>query len=192
MKKAALKIKDNSGVSILLALFFVFIAVMVSTVITSGAATASRNVIYKNNRQNAYLTVYSAAEYIIDDIENAEYRKGKPSSELTASEGTAVIFSDLLKDGIDKVQENKELPEGTAGTPFIKSFTVEAGADGHTFKPVTVKFQMTDGYDIKMDLCLADATMDTNYNMTVSMNSIGGKWKLQSINKGQRIEGAAA
>ena len=191
MKKAALKIKDNSGVSILLALFFVFIAVMVSTVITSGAATASRNVIYKNNRQNAYLTVYSAAEYIIDDIENAEYRKGKPSSELTASEGTAVVFTDLLKDGIDKVQENKELPEGT-GTPFIKSFTVEAGTDGYTFKPVEVTFQMTDGYDIKMDLCLADATMDTNYNMTVSMNSIGGKWKLQSINKGQRIEGAAA
>ena len=192
MKKAALKIKDNSGVSILLALFFVFIAVMVSTVITSGAATASRNVIYKNNRQNAYLTVYSAAEYIIDDIENAEYRKGKPSSELTASEGTAVVFADLLKAGIDRVQENKELPEGT-GTPFITSFSVEAGStDGYTFEPVRVDFQMKDNYDIKMDLCLADATMDTNYNMTVSMNSIGGKWKLQSINKGQRIEGATA
>lgn len=187
MKKAAVKIKDNSGVSLLMALLFVSVAIFVSAVITAAASTSSRTVIYKNDMQKAYLTVYSAAEFISSDIQQYTYNKGDAASVFYKDAGNASLtLFGIMNEAISTVNETGKDSPAT-------SFTVRAeGSNGVKFDDVTVKFQMTRKYEIKIDLSLADSRSsvgkDTDYDLSMKFNNSGGKWSLKgNINKGQRI-----
>ena len=66
------KLKSRSGATILMALLFFLVAVMVSTVIISAANTATKTVAVRRNNQQTYLNVSSAAEYLRDAIQQED------------------------------------------------------------------------------------------------------------------------
>lgn len=66
MNAAQKKLKSGAGATILMALLFFLVAVMVSTVIISAAITATQTLRSRREAQQAYLTCSSAAQYIRD------------------------------------------------------------------------------------------------------------------------------
>ena len=75
MNAAQKKLKSGSGATILMALLFFLVAVMVSTVIISAAITATQTLRSRREAQQAYLTCSSAAQYIRDVLlEQPGYR----------------------------------------------------------------------------------------------------------------------
>ena len=75
MNAAQKKLKSGSGATILMALLFFLVAVMVSTVIISAAITATQTLRSRREAQQAYLTCSSAAQYIRDALlEKPGYR----------------------------------------------------------------------------------------------------------------------
>lgn len=75
MNAAKKKLKSGAGATILMALLFFLVAVMVSTVIISAAITATQTLRSRREAQQAYLTCSSAAQYIRDALlEKPGYR----------------------------------------------------------------------------------------------------------------------
>lgn len=75
MNAAQKKLKSGAGATILMALLFFLVAVMVSTVIISAAITATQTLRARREAQQAYLTCSSAAQYIRDALlEEPGYR----------------------------------------------------------------------------------------------------------------------
>lgn len=75
MNAAQKKLKSGAGATILMALLFFLVAVMVSTVIISAAITATQTLRSRREAQQAYLTCSSAAQYIRDALlEESGYR----------------------------------------------------------------------------------------------------------------------
>lgn len=75
MNAAQKKLKSGAGATILMALLFFLVAVMVSTVIISAAITATQTLRSRREAQQAYLTCSSAAQYIRDALlEQPGYR----------------------------------------------------------------------------------------------------------------------
>lgn len=75
MNAAQKKLKSGAGATILMALLFFLVAVMVSTVIISAAITATQTLRSRREAQQAYLTCSSAAQYIRDALlEEPGYR----------------------------------------------------------------------------------------------------------------------
>ena len=75
MNAARKKLKSGAGATILMALLFFLVAVMVSTVIISAAITATQTLRARREAQQAYLTCSSAAQYIRDALlEKPGYR----------------------------------------------------------------------------------------------------------------------
>ena len=62
------KLRSDRGSSMVLALFLMLVAVMVSHTILAAAATAGQNVVQQRESQQAYLTVSSAAETFRDSV----------------------------------------------------------------------------------------------------------------------------
>ena len=61
MKTIRKKLRSDRGSSMVLALFLMLVALMVSHTILAAAATAGQNVVQQRESQQAYLTVSSAA-----------------------------------------------------------------------------------------------------------------------------------
>ena len=132
----------------------------------------------KNDSQKAYLAVSSAAEFIINDIQQAEYDEVEDSDEKEFI-SESPVFQELLETAITYI-------DGSFG-PYNTTFTVDAGEH---FDDVLVKFRMQKNYKIIMDLSLGSHTIvggDTDYNLTVKMTYSGGKWHKSSIDKGRGI-----
>ena len=68
MKTIRTKLRSDRGSSMVLALFLMLVAVMVSHTILAAAATAGQNVVQQRESQQAYLTVSSAAETFRDSV----------------------------------------------------------------------------------------------------------------------------
>lgn len=72
MKQIKRKLHSNAGASIILALTLLLICVMVSSVIVAAAASgASRNNENELKRQQEYLAITSAAQYIADNLNSS-------------------------------------------------------------------------------------------------------------------------
>ena len=69
------KIRDESGASIVMALFLLLIAVTVSTIMLMTALTAVRNVGRVRKQEESYQVVSKAAQYIGDEIQNTKIEK---------------------------------------------------------------------------------------------------------------------
>jgi len=74
MKKIMKKLNSNSGVAIVLAMVFVMVVTMVVSVVLSTAVTASKNINYDYEQQQAYLVVSSAATYMRDQLSNGKLK----------------------------------------------------------------------------------------------------------------------
>ena len=68
MKTIVKKLRSDRGSSMVLALFLMLVALMVSHTILAAAATAGQNVVQQRESQQAYLTVSSAAETFRDSV----------------------------------------------------------------------------------------------------------------------------
>ena len=68
MKTICKKLRSDRGSSMVLALFLMLVALMVSHTILAAAATAGQNVVQQRESQQAYLTVSSAAETFRDSV----------------------------------------------------------------------------------------------------------------------------
>ena len=68
IRKIRKKLRSDRGSSMVLALFLMLVALMVSHTILAAAATAGQNVVQQRESQQAYLTVSSAAETFRDSV----------------------------------------------------------------------------------------------------------------------------
>lgn len=70
MKKIFRKLGSNQGSSMILALLFMLVAMMVSHTILSASASAARSTLTQTDRQQAFLTVNSAAQMLKESVGN--------------------------------------------------------------------------------------------------------------------------
>lgn len=68
MKKIFRKLGSNQGSSMILALLFMLVAMMVSHTILAASASAARSTLTQTDRQQAFLTVNSAAQMLKESV----------------------------------------------------------------------------------------------------------------------------
>ena len=180
MKSIVRKTKDNSGVTIIMALLFMLVCVLVSTVLLATAGTASRDVRRQRDQQQAYLAVSSAVDFIRNDICNCKYQTD-PEVQVSAISSAAseeIAFGELLRTALLDPEREKR--------PYTNSFdlTVEnkPGLD------VTVQFSMDKNNAITVTCKSKNTEPGTGYQMTArfrrhSFND-SYTWKLSSVSKG--------
>ena len=172
MKSIVRKTKDNSGVTIIMALLFMLVCVLVSTVLLATAGTASRDVSRQREQQQAYLAVSSAIDLMKNDIENCEF----------SEEQNAVV----VKDGGS--------PEEAAFIPLLDAAVEAAGKGSETTRSfemkcgkekldVQVSFKMTKTYRIKLT-CSADDKYKMTASFATSETDGNRTWTLNSVSKG--------
>lgn len=102
MKRIRSKLKEKDGASILMGLLFLFVCVMVGTVVLAASTAAAGKLTGQRKSEQDYLTVASAAHLVKDRICNSTYTYKKVSGEvpeqgLEASDGKAVILKEDLE-----------------------------------------------------------------------------------------------
>lgn len=76
MKKIFRKLGSNQGSSMILALLFMLVAMMVSHTILAASSSAARSTLTQTDRQQAFLTVNSAAQMLKESVESmGAYKK---------------------------------------------------------------------------------------------------------------------
>ena len=132
MKTICQKLRSDRGSSMVLALFLMLVALMVSHTILAAAATAGQNVVQQRESQQAYLTVSSAAETFRDSVLSfsgdksfrrvVETRYTDASKEHIAE--TTVSFTSLQGPFSAELEEAlKHLM--TFGTAYTKTYTIQ-------------------------------------------------------------------
>ena len=151
------KLHDKRGATILMALFLLLLATMVSTVILTAVASVSKHITRDREAQQAYLTVSSAAELLRDSIQSATYDR-------LDQEETTYKRNDrgrLVVDQTSSTHTETE-PEGLMGQ-WLAACIADDGqwvsryedtllvsvqdADGETLSPVQVQFFMAPSRD---------------------------------------------
>ncbi len=150
------KLHDKRGATILLALFLLLLATMVSTVILTAVASVSKHITRDREAQQAYLTVSSAAELLRDSIQSARYDRLDQEETTYKQNGR-----DLVVDKTSSTHTETE-PEGLMGqwlaaciaddgkwvSRYEDTLLVSVqGADGETLSPVKVQFFMAPSRD---------------------------------------------
>lgn len=170
MKSIVRKTKDNSGVTIIMALLFMLVCVLVSTVLLATAGTASRDVSRQREQQQAYLAVSSAIDLMKNDIENCRYIV-KEEYAAVVDENKPAAFNSLLKDAA--IAAGK-------GTETTRSFEMKCGKEK---LDVQVSFKMTKTYRIKLT-CSADDKYKMTASFATSETDGNRTWTLNSVSKG--------
>ena len=162
------KCTDRKGITILMALFLLLVASMVSVVILTAATTAARHISNDRQSQQAYLTVSSAAELLRDDILSSGYEQKvtrRPTATGSYIERTEVTQTPQgamkvwLERGIEAVGRGITCTDVITLTPDAAS-----GLDA-----VQAEFTMTPAYDITVTLSLADSSRG-NCLMTLTLS----------------------
>lgn len=172
------KLKNEQGMTILMALLLVLTAAVVSAVILSAALSAARRVNGDRAAQQNYLAVSSAAELVRGSIDQMQYTKttttvyewDEESEDYvqTGSSSTEKLPAGLMGDW---------LTDGARNDGCIDAITVTL-SDG-TLPPVKAEFSMTGrqgtgnrGYDIRIAFSLADAGDAGDCRMTLALYGI--------------------
>ena len=182
MKSIVRKTKDNSGVTIIMALLFMLVCVLVSTVLLATAGTAARDVRRQKEQQQAYLAVSSAVELIKNDICNCKYLEDSESPTVSAvSSETEMAFSNLLNEALQSDRSESSFGPKT----FV--MTVEDKPD----LDVSVQFSMDKNNAITVTCKSKNTEPGTGYQMTARFRSDSysgdsryDTWELSSISKG--------
>ena len=183
MKSIVRKTKDNSGVTIIMALLFMPLCVLVSTVLLATAGTASRDISRQRDQQKAYLAVSSAIDFIKNDICNCKYQLDPEVQVMAVSSDKEreIAFSNLLKE----VLQAPEREEGSVSRSF--GLTVP----GYSELNVRVNFTMDVSDGITVTCESNSEGLDAAYKMTAHFrkdtfneDSSWDTWELSSVSKG--------
>ena len=172
------KLKNEQGVTILMALLLVLTAAVVSAVILSAALSAARRVNSDRTAQQNYLAVSSAAELVRDSIRTQKYVK-------TVSTETTVVKDEATGEERTEVEVKTEedCPTGLMGAWLTEGArkngctdTVTIKLQDETLPPVKAKFSVTSreagnrGYDIQIAFSLVDADDTDDCRMTLRLS----------------------
>ena len=172
------KLKNEQGMTILMALLLVLTAAVVSAVILSAALSAARRVNGDRTAQQNYLAVSSAAELVRDSIRTQKYVK-------TVTTETTVVKDEATGEERTKVEVKTEedCPTGLMGAWLTEGArkngctdTITIKLQDETLPPVKAKFSMTSleagnrGYDIQIAFSLADADDTDDCRMTLRLS----------------------
>lgn len=96
MKRLRKKLQSESGASLLMALLLLLVCMMVAASILGAAASNAGK--YRSNRveQQKYLTLSSALNLVIDEIEKAEYKGQYEVYEWTDAGGTECFYIEQI------------------------------------------------------------------------------------------------
>ena len=163
------KLRENSGVTILMALLLLLMAAVVSAVILTAAASAAYHLKTDRAAQQDYLTVSSAAERIRDSILSDEYERVVEVETRTDADGNIHRSTNYnrLPEGLMSGWLNRGIGHDADGSGCKDTITVEVPLqNGEALTPVTAEFAMTgrdEGtgtYDITVTLSLQDGGTD--------------------------------
>ena len=178
------KLKNEQGVTILMALLLVLTAAVVSAVILSAALSAARRVNSDRAAQQNYLAVSSAAELVRDSIDQMRY---------TETTKTTYKWDEATQDYVESkrsttysLKDARELYSGR--TSMMSEWLLDGARNGgctdtitimlpdEAFQPVKASFSMTGrgegnwGYDIRIAFSLADAGDADDCRMTLRLS----------------------
>lgn len=169
MKRFIKKLNQSSGNTLMMALLFMLVAVTVSVVVLTAATAAARRVKSDRNRQQAYLSLSSAAQLMRESILSDGYTvtvtgyerrdESLPEKEDSiVTQKAAKEFDRLLNEAIE----------------YVKDFDVPYSNDLMAIKmnglpSVNIKFEMDTDYNIMIELWI-DAAQGYEGSMTLSID----------------------
>lgn len=168
------KLKNEQGVTILMALLLVLTAAVVSAVILSAALSAARRVNGDRAAQQNYLAVSSAAELVRDSIDQMQYTvttittyEWDEESEGYVQAGSS--STEKLPTGLMRAW----LTDGARNNGCTDTITITLPDEA--LPSVKASFSMTgrgtrgEGYDIRIAFSLADAGDADDCRMTLRL-----------------------
>jgi|GEM_PF-1821350 len=187
------KLNSRRGASILLALVFLLLCMMVASVILTSATANAGKITQRRNEQKAYLSVSSAANLLKEAVGSAQYERSETelyyscwespyqgsftdSCEPTQYDTTAGVVSggaaaQLLRAGADRVfLENCQysaIHKGFGTTPYTAQFTVEPESGKDLY---SVKGKLTMARDGQLTITLRAGSTEAadDYVMTLT------------------------
>lgn len=171
------KLKNEQGVTILMALLLVLTAAVVSTVILSAALSAARRVNGDRTAQQNYLAVSSAAELVRDSIDKMQYTKTTNTTYKWDEKSDGYVqagssSTEELPTGLMRAW----LTDGARNNGCTDTITITLPDEA--LPPVKASFSMTgrgtrgEGYDIRIAFSLADAGDADDCRMTLRLGGI--------------------
>lgn len=171
------KLKNEQGVTILMALLLVLTAAVVSAVILSAALSAARRVNGDRTAQQNYLAVSSAAELVRDSIDQMQYTVTTTTTYEWDEESEGYVqagssSTEELPTGLMRAW----LTDGARNNGCTDTITIKL--QDETLPPVKASFSMTgrgtgrEGYDIRIAFSLADAGDADDCRMTLRLRGI--------------------
>lgn len=169
------KLKNEQGVTILMALLLVLTAAVVSAVILSAALSAARRVNGDRTAQQNYLAVSSAAELVRDSIDQMQYTKTTITTYKWDEKSDSYVQTDS--------SSTEELPTGLMRAWLTDGArnngctdTITITLQDEVLPSVKASFSMTgretgsEGYDIRIAFSLADAGDADDCRMTLRLS----------------------
>ena len=169
------KLKNEQGVTILMALLLVLTAAVVSAVILSAALSAARRVNGDRTAQQNYLAVSSAAELVRDSIDQMRYTETTTTTYEWDEESEGYVQTGS--------SSTEKLPTSLMGAWLTDGARSSGCADTITIKlqdetlpSIKAKFSMTGrgegnrGYDIQIAFSLTDAGDADDCRMTLRLS----------------------
>lgn len=181
------KLKDNSGKTILMALVFLLVAMMISLVLILGAVNSARVLANDRKSQQACLTVSSAASFIEDILEKSQIaQEGGVNNPYCAKK---IVTSSLNGDEVVSSSEVWQSGDGplagvileavkhadTFHTSQSASFTIDCEGLETVYGEITVSYNTvenetgtTNEYPLVIRLSLGD---DAQFNYIMSVTA---------------------
>lgn len=178
------KLKNEQGVTILMALLLVLTAAVVSAVILSAALSAARRVNGDRTAQQNYLAVSSAAELVRDSIDQMRYTETTKTTYKWDEATQGYVESE--RSTTYSLKDARELNSGR--TSMMSEWLLDGARNGGCTDTITItlpdealpsvkaSFSMTgrgegnQGYDIRIAFSLADAGDANDCRMTLRLS----------------------
>ena len=154
LKPVIKKLKNDKGVSVIMALLMFLITVMLAAVILTGATVSSGRIAQYPEQEKAYYMVISSINAVNDEIKDTDINYNTKTGTYIASDRIDVMES-FIREGILYVASNER--------EYKSSIALEIPMDKTTFR-VSGVFKMDTDYNIQITLA-ADANdtgMDIN------------------------------
>ena len=180
------KLKNEQGVTILMALLLVLTAAVVSAVILSAALSAARRVNSDRTAQQNYLAVSSAAELVRDSIDQMRYTETMKTTYKWDEATQGYVESE--RSTTYSLKDARELNSGR--TSMMSEWLTDGARNGgctdtititlpdEALPPVKASFSMTgrgtrgEDYNIRIAFSLADAEDADDCRMTLRLRGI--------------------
>lgn len=169
------KLKNEQGVTILMALLLVLTAAVVSAVILSAALSAARRVNGDRTAQQNYLAVSSAAELVRDSVDQMRYTETTTTTyEWDEENGSYLQTGSSSTEKLPTGLMGDWLTDGARNGGCTDTITITLPDEA--LPPVKASFSMTGrgtgsgDYDIRIAFSLADAGDADDCRMTLRLS----------------------